>query len=178
MSVYSFIFDTETTDLLGPSLLPAKHQPRIIEFYGSLYEDGRLVDEVEFFANPGIKLEKKIVSITNITDAMLKDAEPFSYYAPAVADIVKRADEVVAHNLSFDLAVVDYEFERLGASVQWPERKICTVEETEWIKGFRLSLSALHEHLFGEAFKGAHRARVDVEALARVFFELRSKGYV
>jgi len=50
------------------------------------------------------------------------------------------------------------------------------VQETEWIKGHRLSLSALHEELFGEPFSGAHRARVDVDALTRCFNELRQRG--
>lgn len=174
----SLIFDCETTGLIGPSLLPVKHQPKLTEYYGGLYEDGVLVDEVEFFANPGEKLDKKVVSITGITDAMLSTAKPFLANAFEVAKIVSRADEVVAHNLAFDLAVVDAEFARLGERLDWPADRICTVEATEWLKGFRLSLSALHEHLFGEVFKGAHRAKVDVAALARCFFELRSKGYV
>ncbi len=174
----SLILDNETNDLVGNSLLPVKSQPKVTEFFGGLYEDGKLVDEVEFFANIGVKLDKKIVSITGITDAMLADAKPFSFHADDVERIARRADEVVAHNLSFDIAIVDAEFARLGQSVPWPAHKICTVEATEWIKGYRLSLSALHEHLFGEAFKGAHRARVDVDALARCFFELRAKGYV
>lgn len=174
----TFIFDTETTGLTGPSLLPVRHQPKVTELYGALYEDGEKIDEVEFFANPGERLDPKVVKITGITDAMLREAKPFSEYAPRVAAIIERADEVVAHNLSFDVAIVEAEFERLGHSpILWPE-KICTVEATEWIKGFRLKLSDLHEHLFGEPFKGAHRARVDVEALARAFFELRRMEYV
>jgi len=178
MSVYSLIYDTETSGLLGASLLPDNKQPKVIEFYGCLLEDGKKVDEVEFFANPGFKLEQKIVSITAITDAMLANEKPFAAYESQVWGIIKRADEVVAHNLSFDIAIVDAEFARLGQSVPWPAGRICTVEATEWIKGYRLSLGALHEHLFGEKFAGAHRARVDVEALTRCFLELRRLGYV
>jgi len=178
MSIYSFIADTETTDLVGASLLPLKHQPKVTELYGCLLEDGRKVDEIEFFANPGEKLSPKISSITGITDEMLKGAKPFSAHAPDLSRIVQRADEVVAHNLSFDVAMIDVEFERCGLVVPWPAGRICTVEATEWIKGYRLSLGALHEHLFGEKFAGAHRARVDVEALTRCFLELRRLGYV
>jgi DNA polymerase III epsilon subunit-like protein len=178
MSIYSFVFDTETTGLVGASLLPTKHQPKVTEIYGCLLEDGRKVDEIEFFANPGEKLDPKVVSITGITDAMLANEKPFSAYESQVWGIIKRADEVVAHNLSFDIAIVDAEFARLGQSVPWPAGRICTVEATEWIKGYRLSLGALHEHLFGEKFAGAHRARVDVEALTRCFLELRRLGYV
>lgn len=110
---------------------------------------------------------------------MLKGQPRFEANAFRVASLISQADEVVAHNLSFDLAVVNTEFARITKEpVPWPEARICTVEATEWLKGFRLSLSALHELLFGEPFKGAHRAKVDVQALARCFFELRQKGYV
>lgn len=176
--MYSFVFDSETSGLVGTSLLPIKHQPKVTEIYGCLLEDGQKVDEIEFFANPGEKLDPKVVSITGITDAMLANEKPFVHYAPALDKIIARADEVVAHNLSFDVAMIDVEFERCGLVVPWPAGRICTVEATEWIKGYRLSLGALHEHLFGEKFAGAHRARVDVEALTRCFLELRRLGYV
>jgi hypothetical protein len=55
--------------------------------------------------------------------------------------------------------------------VKWP-RRICTVEQTQHIKGFRLNLSGLHEFLFGEKFSGAHRAKVDVAALVRCSSEM------
>jgi hypothetical protein len=42
----------------------------------------------------------------------------------------------------------------------------------------RLTLSNLHEHLFGEKFKDAHRARSDVMALVRVARELRRRGLI
>ena len=58
---------------------------------------------------------------------------------------------------------------------EWP-RLCCTVENTEWLHGHRLSLSALHEELFGEPFSGAHRARTDVAALTRCYLELVKRG--
>jgi DNA polymerase III epsilon subunit-like protein len=178
MSVYSFVFDTETTGLVGASLLPTKHQPKVTEIYGCLLEDGRKVDEIEFFANPGEKLDPKVVSITGITDAMLANERPFRERTRAISDLIVRSNEIVAHNLYFDITVLEAEFKRVDLEVVWPPSRICTVEATEWIKGYRLSLGALHEHLFGEKFAGAHRARVDVEALTRCFLELRRLGYV
>ncbi len=57
-------------------------------------------------------------------------------------------------------------------------RLICTVESTEHIKGFRLTLTKLHEHLFGEAFPSAHRAENDVRPLTRCFIELYNRGII
>jgi hypothetical protein len=37
-------------------------------------------------------------------------------------------------------------------------------------------MSALHQHLFGEPFEGAHRAKQDTLALLRCCVELLHKG--
>jgi len=173
----TLIFDTETTGLLKSTLTPIARQPKIIEFFGlgleGLEEDG----SVSFLFNPGEKLDKKITEITRLTDEDLKDAPKFDQMAGAIKELIENSDEIVAHNLSFDKMMVDIEMKRCGLTVRWP-RLICTVECTEFLKGYRLSLSALHQELFGEAFEGAHRAEVDVRALARCFIELRKREIV
>jgi hypothetical protein len=59
--------------------------------------------------------------------------------------------------------------------IKWPD-KICTVEQTVHLKGYRVSLSVLHETLFGMPFTGAHRAKVDVSALLFICKELYRIG--
>lgn len=174
----AFIFDTETTGLVKNSLVPLPQQPRIIEFFGHTVDDetGQVLNELEFFCDPGVPLDPVITKITGIKPEDLKDARPFHEHAPALCKAIEAADAVVAHNLSFDLALVDADCARCDRQVAWPKRLICTVEETEWIKGHRLSLTALYEELFGETFKDAHRARIDVAALTRCFLELRKRG--
>jgi hypothetical protein len=73
--------------------------------------------------------------------------------------------------------MVEIEMQRHGCDIIWPE-KICTVEMTEHMDGFRLSLTALHEKLFGEAFKGSHRASADVHAMKRCYSELIKRGEI
>ena len=51
-------------------------------------------------------------------------------------DLFAEADVVVAHNLSFDLQMLEVEATRIGQKVPWPERKVCTIEATEYLKGF------------------------------------------
>lgn len=175
----ALIFDTETTDLISNSLLPEKHQPRVIEFFGHIVEDdGTVVRELEFLCHPGHKLEKVTTNITGITDEMLKGKPAFKEFEGQVRGLIGEAEAIVAHNLSYDWDIINFELRRCGTSdkVRWPAIRICTVQETEWFKGFRLNLSALHEHLFGEPFSGAHRARQDVEALTRCYLELRKRG--
>lgn len=172
------IFDTETTGLVKNSLVPLKNQPRIIELFMHLVDDetGETLEEIEFFCNPGVPLEPVITRITGIKPEDLEKAERFGQYASRVCVMVSKADAVVAHNLSFDMALLEADCRRCLSWLTWPQRLICTVEETEWMKGHRLSLTALHEELFEETFKGAHRARHDVEALTRCYLELRKRG--
>jgi len=174
--------DTETTSLIDNSLKPLEKQPQIIEFYSLSFE--RTGDEMEeisshhFLAHPGKRLSEETTRITNITDAMLEGAERFAAHAAGLVEVIEASDEVVAHNLAYDKAVIDFELQRIGMTVKWPKRLICTVEATEFMKGFRLSLSALHEELFGEKFEGAHRAEVDVRAMMRCYAELARRGDV
>lgn len=175
----TLIFDTETTSLIGNSLLADRHQPQIIEFFGHIVnEEAEVVEELEFFCHPGKSLPEEVTRITGIKDEDLVGAKPFCHYEGEVEYLIQSADTVVAHNLSYDMAVVDAEMKRLDRSLMWPGDQVCTVEQTEHLKGHRLSLSALHEELFGEPFSGAHRARVDVEALTRCYFELVRRGEI
>jgi DNA polymerase-3 subunit alpha (Gram-positive type) len=174
----TLVFDTETTGLVKNMLQPLDRQPHIIEFFAlSLDSAGNELEAFHYLCNPKIKLEEKITEITGITSEMLKDEKPFSAIAQHILELIEVHDEVVAHNLSFDKTVVDVEMKRCGKKVKWPSL-ICTVEATEYMKGHRLNMNALHEMLFGVVFTGAHRAENDVRALARCFNELRKMGVV
>jgi DNA polymerase III epsilon subunit-like protein len=173
----TLIFDTETTLLIKNSLMSNANQPHIIEFFGHILdEDDQVIETLEFLCKPPVKISEEVTKITGFVAADVADAKPFKFYAEQVAGIIGRADSVVAHNLSYDWAVINIEMDRIKHPVNWPLIRICTVEETEHLKGYRLGLSALHEHLFGETFTGAHRAKVDTLALTRCFSELRRQG--
>jgi len=174
----TLVFDTETTDLIKNKLQSLDKQPHIIELFGvSLDLEGNELDHYHFMFDPGFVISDEIIRITGITPDMLAGKPKFKQHAEEIKRIIEFHDEVVAHNLSYDRAVVDFEMKRAGIEVEWPEL-ICTVEATEHIKGFRLNLNGLHELLFGEPFAGAHRAENDVRALANCFRELRTTGNV
>lgn len=171
----TLIFDTETTDIIRNKLIPLDRQPQVIEFFGLTLEEEKETGSFNQLFDPGKKLSAEVKSITNIDDAMLVGKPKFAAHASEIRDFICSHDVVVAHNLSFDRTMIEIELRRCNLAIKWP-RLICTVEATEHIKGHRLSLSALHEHLFGEAFAGAHRAEHDVRALARCFIELKKRG--
>lgn len=173
----TFVFDTETTGLVQNSAQNLSMQPHIIELYGCLIEDdGTVLDQLEFLCHPGIEISAEITKITGIKNEDVKGEKAFKEYYNQLQSFVSRANAVCAHNLKFDLTMVEIEAQRLQQKFIWPENKICTVEATEYVKGRRLHLFELHELLFGENFEGAHRAKNDVQALVRCFVELRKKG--
>jgi DNA polymerase III epsilon subunit-like protein len=174
----TLVLDTETTDLIKNKLLPLERQPHVIEFFGlSMDMYGHECNSWSQLFDPGIPLSEDVQRITGIKPEDLRGMPKFEAHAEEIKKFIEGHDEVVAHNLSYDKTIIDFEMKRAGLTVEWPEL-ICTVEATEHLKGFRLNLTSLHELLFGEPFSGAHRAEADVRALASCFRALRETGVV
>jgi DNA polymerase III epsilon subunit-like protein len=176
----ALIFDTETTGLIENRTVSLTKQPHMIEFYGQLVNlrDGSVKRKFHSLVKPPIPLpvkvkgDKGIAEMTGITEEMLDGQPVFKDVAADIFEIIKASPMVIAHNLSFDMDMVDVEFERLNDKVEWPKRKVCTVEQTIHLRGRRLNLTNLHSFLFpGETFT-AHRAINDVLALTRCAVEL------
>lgn len=180
MHQLALFFDTETTGLIENMTTPEKKQPEIIEFYGALIDmdTGEMIDEIDELIKPTRPASEEITKITGITNEMLEGRPSFRALSGRIKSLIEKAPAVVAHNLSFDMEMVDVEMNRLGDRIAWPRLRICTVEQTIHLKGFRLNLTALHEHLFGERFPEAHRAKNDVLALIRCALELRKRDEI
>ncbi len=182
------IFDTETTGLIDNHTMKIDKQPEVIEFYGHGVDlaTGEIGQTLEVLVKPVTPIEegyqggKKIIQITGIDDVLLEEerAVPFNTLKDVFHSFIETAPGVLAHNLSFDMEIIDLEFERRGMKVEWPATRICTVEQTVHLKGYRLSLAGLHELLFGEEFPKAHRAKNDVMALTRCAVELFKRGEI
>lgn len=191
------IFDTETTGLLKTKSSDIHEQPQIIEYYGMRVvhrADGIIekVAEFETYFKPAKTFDEAIITkITGISNAMVKDAPAFFDKHKELLEFYKGAHRMVAHNCAFDDAMVKNEFLRLAtdelitvdefnaAIDQIQEMKrLCTVQKTMFFQQRRLTLTNLHQELFGVPFEGAHRARHDVEALFRCYEELCKRGVI
>ena len=178
------IFDTETSDLIKNSVIPVGKKPRMIEFCGVLAtDDGEIVDELDLLIDPGITISATITKVTGIKPGDLAGQPKIEDVIDRIAKFIGRADRIIAHNLAFDKSILVTEVERIGFSIFgyeefWPKNEICTVEASLHYLGYRLSLQVLHRHLFNEGFTGAHRAKTDVAALIRCFFEMKKRGDV
>lgn len=100
------VVDTETTGL-------DPEKDRLIEIAAIRVRGGREVGRFETLVKPGRKLSKKIVSITNITDEMLKDAPAPEECLPKFLEFL-RDDVIVAHNANFDVDFIYESLQRCG----------------------------------------------------------------
>jgi DNA polymerase-3 subunit epsilon len=174
----ALIIDTETTDLISNHSIKLDKQPHMIEYFGRHVDlaTGETIHEYETLIKPPIQINATTTRITGITNELLANAPPIANVIDKIAEHINMASVVIAHNMSFDHEMINFELERCAVKdFKWP-RQICTVEATLHIKGFRLGLQPLHEYLFNEPFKDHHRARPDVDALTRVCIELFKRG--
>jgi DNA polymerase-3 subunit alpha (Gram-positive type) len=173
------IYDTETTGLVLPGLVPLKDQPQIIEFAGIKLDDDTLeeVERLDFLVQPGCQLPEEIVKITHITDEMLAGQKPFAAHYADLCSFFLGETTLVAHNLMFDLSLLRFELERIGKqfAFPYPYKQVCTVEASFSLYNKRLHLGELHLCATGTNFKDAHRAMSDTEALVRCVRWLKEK---
>lgn len=182
----SFVcFDTETTALVENLLVPLDRQPQIIEFAAVQMEkrgnDWIEINSLDVLIKPTVAVTDEIQKITNIDLAELAKAEPFSVHQHDIVNIFKGIKFRIGHNVTFDEAMLDFEFARLGVGPVWRavgQRRRCTVELNEHVFGRRAKLNEVYEHYFGEPIVGAHRAMTDVKANAKIVVAMIEKGLV
>lgn len=170
------IFDTETTGLIKSVDLPLRVQPHIIEFAAVKADEN--FEEIgcdSFLVRPPVKIDEEVEKITGISGEDVKNELPLVSLFGRIQALFFGEELVVGHNVTFDIDMLHIEARRLGleTSMPWPPRRMCTVEMAEAKFGRRMNLSDLHERLFGEPFKGAHRALADVRATLRCFKALK-----
>ena len=168
------VFDTETTGLIENRVLALDYQPHVIDVYAAEIDlaDGRVLREFGSLVRPPIAIPEAIINYTRITPDMVRAAPRFAEVLPRLRAIIEAAAVVYAHNAHFDVEVLDVEVARLRADpIRWPT-VMCTIEQTSYFRGHRMTLGDLHSFLFGEKFAEGHRAQVDATALARCVVEL------
>jgi len=99
-------FDLETTGL-------SSREDKIIEIGAVRMKDGRELARFQTFVDPQRVLDKKIVELTGITDAMLQGAPSIETVLPQFLEFC--GDRVlVAHNSDFDTGFIRAECQRQG----------------------------------------------------------------
>lgn len=161
------IFDTETTGLLKPSVVPLEKQPKIIEFGLMITDGSATVAEHNWLIDPKEQITDEIKKITGIQQSDIDGQPTFSELLPEIVQALKGVDVLVCHNAPFDVGMLTNELKRCGAleDFKMPDTVICTVQEYKPVFGFRPKLTNLYEHFVGKKLAQTHRAIDDVRAL-------------
>jgi DNA polymerase III epsilon subunit family exonuclease len=155
-------------EAIGAKGLPA----RIIELGAHRVQSGKIVDTFQTLVNPGASLPRFIAALTGISDEMLRGAPKFAKIVDAWLDFAGDA-VLVAHNATFDLALLNQEIARVFPGSRMRNAELCTVKLARRLLGHLDShnLDALAEH-FGLEIAERHRAAGDARATAQLLLRL------
>lgn len=155
-------------EAIGARGVPA----RIIELGAYHVRSGKIIDEFQTLIDPGIRLPRFIAALTGISDEMLKGAPKFAEIVDAWLDFAGDA-VLVAHNSTFDLALLNREIARVFPGCRMRNAELCTVKLARRLMRTLDShnLDALAEH-FGLEIAQRHRAAGDARATAQLLLRL------
>lgn len=154
----------------------AKTPPnRLIELGAYRIRDGRIVDKFLQLVNPEIPIPRFVMSLTGISNDMVKRAPVFAEVAPKWLDFV--SDSVlVAHNAPFDTSFLNHEISRVYPGHRMVNPHLCTVKLSRRVlpdsPNHRLDTLADH---FSIPIVSRHRAGSDALATAEIFLLLLTK---
>ncbi len=156
------VFDIETTGLNPASC-------DITEIGAVRVKDGALLDRFQTFVKPSAPIPPKIVSLTGITDDMVKDAPGPEEALRAFHEFCGEHAVLVAHNADFDTKFVFGKSLPLGIAYQnkvIDSLALCRLALPE-LKNHKLNTVAQHFHIPLEH----HRAVNDAVCTAKVMQE-------
>lgn len=185
-------FDTETTGLPSRDRKVRSDPlswPRLVELGWVLTTDeGTILEEVSFLVKPdGFEIPSAAINIHGISNM---EAEKMGL---PIVDVInrfyisaRRADLLIAHNLSYDIRIILTELIRMDKRELFSSiQGVCTMKSSarfcgisgRYGKGYKWpSLSGLYQKLFDREPESAHRALDDAKTCADCYFELKKRG--
>ena len=188
------IFDVETTGLPKnryAGIDELENWPRIVQICWILLDtDFNCVNTETCYLNQDSPIPKEATRIHHIDDKVIKEKglDPKLVFQKFQKDF-QQADYLIAHNIDFDLPIIESELYRLEISKPFKgKRKICTMKlTTDYCKipskngsGYKYpKLEELAGHLFFPGVKNikslnAHDTLIDTALTAKCFIELLS----
>lgn len=162
------VLDFETTGL-SPN-----NGDRAIEIGAVRIKNGEITERFQQLMNPGIRVNSFIEQYTGITNQMLKNSPSCEQVMTEFAEFLG-ADNLVAHNASFDKRFLDAEFARLGINYQGKfscslllARRICQDAPDH-------KLGTLVKYCDIEGNGNFHRALFDAEMTAKVWIAMLNR---
>lgn len=190
----NLFYDTETTGLINfkrRSHDPS--QPHLVQLAALLMDDeGNEIQSLSVIIEPnGYEIPKEASDVHGITTEFAKKVGiPLEYAVMPFLNMAHKANQLVAHNISFDNRVIKIAKKRLP-DIKFPEMtatNFCTMNKSKSIVNLPATpkmiaagftgpkvpkLEECIKHFFDEELEGAHDALVDVRACARVYYHLK-----
>jgi len=154
----------------------AKTPPnRLIELGAYRIRKGKIVDKFLQLVNPEIPIPRFVMTLTGISNEMVRRAPVFAEVAPKWLDFV--SDSVlIAHNAPFDTSFLNHEISRVYPGHRMVNPHLCTVRLSRRampeLMNHRLDTIANH---FSIPIVSRHRAGSDAQATAEIFLLLLTK---
>lgn len=186
-------FDTETTGIPPKNSVPENYEKyekcRIVSIAWVLRDKKTIYSQKYSVVDPGIP-DKEIGAefIHGINREIIdKFGTPVEEVIHDFISDVKKADIIIAHNITFDKNVILSELYRMGSPIEADvfknHKNLCTMLSTvnlvkklnKWGKNKWPRLEELYVFLFGKNFENAHHALGDIDALSRCYYELKDK---
>ena len=197
------VFDTETTGLL-PAGYPCiqstvSKYPHIVQLSYLVYDSDthKIVHEQDdiIMVNNDVEISEKSTEIHGISKQLSKNRGIHIESALEILSLyVKQCQCIVAHNIDFDLTMINVECMRTNINYPFTQDKIyyCTMNKSKTlcniIRKYRNvgpngqmrmetyvkkpTLEELHLHLFKRSPKGLHDSMVDVRVCFRCFLKI------
>ncbi|NRB50617.1 MAG: 3'-5' exonuclease [Saprospiraceae bacterium] len=158
--------------------------PRMVSIAWILYDkDRKEVEKASHIVKPeGFEIPYESERIHKITtEKAREEGVDLKPVLKAFAEVIDKAEYIVAHNLNFDENVVGAELYRKSIEHRLlSAERYCTMREGTYFcrlpgRDGRFkwpTLQELHFKLFGEKFKNGHDPLVDAEICAKCFFKL------
>lgn len=145
---------------------------RIIELGAYKIRGRQIVDKFLTLVNPEIAIPRFVMTLTGISNEMVKPAPLFADVAPRWLDFVQDA-VLIAHNAPFDTNFLNHEIARVYPGQRMINTHLCTVtlsrRTVPGLSNYRLETVADH---FSIPILARHRAGSDALATAEIFLHL------
>jgi DNA polymerase-3 subunit epsilon len=173
---YLFL-DTEATGFPSKSKpLDHEDQPYIMELAWKLVDQGgEELRTYSSFVQCPVDPHPKALEVHKITKDFANEYGQRSIdVLDQLEDAMKLADALVAHQVTFDLQMINIMAER-HASVTLPAlHNICTMQMAKDLGLSSTALASVYHYFTGAPLKNAHRAMTDVEACQTIFFRMKA----
>lgn len=186
----AIVLDTETTGLTRLSFANRRNfrqWPRLVQLAWAEIIEDQIVSRYATLIRPSNYLiPPDAVRVHGINEEQARETGvPIAVALDDFETSCEGAEAIIAHNLNFDLGVLQSEAIRLDRKIEFPPRRVCTVylgrqylvREKGMKRGGYPTLSCLYETLFGFGFSSPHQADNDVTACFHIYRKLTRLGY-